>query len=92
MATTARVSWTVLGASLLCAGVTRQASVRSSALKTAFANPERVAIRGCDGDAMEPFLSRDAMVLFFKNSNDPKVNTDLSWAERIGLDQSRGSG
>ena len=32
---------------------------------------------------MEPFLSRDGAILFFNNSNDPKLNTDLYWAQRI---------
>jgi len=49
----------------------------------AFSNPQRVTIRGYDGDAMEPFLSRDGKILFFNNLNDPKVNTDLYWAERV---------
>jgi hypothetical protein len=36
---------------------------------------------------MEPFLSRDGRVMFFNNRNDPKIDTDLFWAERIdGLD------
>ena len=48
-----------------------------------FCNPQRVTIRAYDGDAMEPFLSRDGKILFFNNLNDPKVNTDLYWAERV---------
>jgi len=32
---------------------------------------------------MEPFLSRDGKYLFFNNSNDPRVNTNLHWATRI---------
>jgi Tol biopolymer transport system component len=48
-----------------------------------FSDPRRVAIRGYDGDAMEPFLSRDGRYLFFNNSNDSKVNTNLYWAERV---------
>jgi hypothetical protein len=32
---------------------------------------------------MEPFLSRDGARLFFHNSNDPRAQTDLHWAERI---------
>ena len=31
---------------------------------------------------MEPFLSRDGKYLFFNNLNEPKVNTNLHWAER----------
>ena len=52
-----------------------------------FHDPQPVRIVGYDGDAMEPFLSRDGRMLFFNNRNDPKVDTDLFWAERIdGLD------
>jgi hypothetical protein len=48
-----------------------------------FAEPERVAIEGYDGEAMEPFLSRDGSRLFFNNRNEPADETDLHWAERI---------
>lgn len=50
---------------------------------TAFGNEMPVTIRGYSGDAMEPFLSRDGTYLFFNNSNDPSVNTDLFYAVRI---------
>jgi Tol biopolymer transport system component len=49
----------------------------------AFANPQRVTIAGYAGDAMEPFLSRDGRYLFFNNLNDPHVDTNLFYAERI---------
>jgi len=55
----------------------------SGLLSTDFANPQLVQITGYAGDAMEPFLSRDGKVLFFNNSNDPHVNTNLHWATRI---------
>lgn len=48
-----------------------------------FGTPLRVTILGYDGDAMEPFLSRDGEYLFFNSLNDPAVNTDLHWAERV---------
>lgn len=48
-----------------------------------FTNPQRVTIQGYSGDAMEPFISRDGKYLFFNNSNDPAVDTNLHWAERI---------
>jgi len=48
-----------------------------------FGAPQRVAIRGYSGDAMEPFIARDGRYLFFNNSNDPKVDTNLHYAERI---------
>lgn len=50
---------------------------------TAFRDPKPVRILGYDGDAMEPFLSRDGRYLFFNNRNDPAIDTDLYWAERI---------
>ena len=48
-----------------------------------FAPPHRVAIRGYAGDAMEPFITRDGRYLLFNNRNDPRVNTDLHYAERV---------
>jgi hypothetical protein len=48
-----------------------------------FQNPERVTIEGYGGEAMEPFVSRDGKYLFFNNLNEPKVNTNLHWAQRI---------
>jgi Tol biopolymer transport system component len=53
------------------------------ALAQTFANPQRVTIAGYTGDAMEPFLSRDGHYLFFNNLNDPHVDTNLFYAERI---------
>jgi hypothetical protein len=48
-----------------------------------FGRPERVTIRGYAGHAMEPFIARDGRYLFFNNSNDPKVDTNLHYAERV---------
>jgi Tol biopolymer transport system component len=53
------------------------------ATSDAFQNPQRITIEGYDGDAMEPFLSRDGKYLFFNNLNEPSVNTNLHWAEHI---------
>jgi WD40 repeat protein len=49
----------------------------------AFGNPERITIRGYSDHAMEPFITRDGRYLFFNNSNDPSVNTNIHSAERI---------
>ena len=49
----------------------------------AFQHPERVSIAGYSGDAMEPFLTHDGRYLLFNNRNDPSVNTNLHYAERI---------
>ena len=48
-----------------------------------FGNPVSVTISGYTGDIMEPFLSADDDKLFFNNSNDPAVNTDIHWATRV---------
>ncbi len=49
----------------------------------AFGKPERVVIRGYDGPAMEPFLTRDGRFLLFNNSNAPDVDTNLHYAETV---------
>ena len=49
----------------------------------AFQHPERVTIANYSGDAMEPFLTHDGRYLLFNNRNDPSVNTNLHYAERI---------
>jgi Tol biopolymer transport system component len=48
-----------------------------------FGNAAPVTIRGYQGDAMEPFVTRDGKYLFFNDSNDPSVDTNLHWARRI---------
>lgn len=48
-----------------------------------FSDPRRVILEGYEGDAMEPFISHDGHYLFFNNRNDPRVNTNLYYAERI---------
>jgi hypothetical protein len=42
-----------------------------------------VNIDGYAGQAMEPFVTRDGKYLFFNDSNDPSVDTNLHWARRI---------
>lgn len=48
-----------------------------------FGEPQRVTLRGYNGDAMEPFITKDGRYLLFNNRNDPRTNTNLHWAERI---------
>lgn len=48
-----------------------------------FDNPQRVTLRGYDGDAMEAFVTRDGRYLLFNNRNDPSVDTNLHYPERI---------
>jgi len=49
----------------------------------AFGDPQRVTIRGYQGDAMEPFITKDGQYLLFNNRNDPRIDTKLHCAERI---------
>ena len=49
----------------------------------AFGEPQLVAIRGYQGDAMEPFITKDGRYLLFNNRNDPKIDTRLLFAERV---------
>lgn len=49
----------------------------------AFGAPQRVTLRGYAGDAMEPFISRDGRYLLFNNRNDPRVDTQLHYAEFV---------
>jgi hypothetical protein len=49
----------------------------------AFGNPQRITIQGYSDHAMEPFITRDGRYLLFNNLNDPSVNTNLHYAERI---------
>src|ERR1700689_2216705 len=79
-----RICVCLICANLICSNLSGQSLESASAAGAAnFFNLQRVSIRGYDGDAMEPFLSRDGKILFFNNLNDPKVNTDLYWAERV---------
>lgn len=61
----------------------RRRAVAPPGPATVFSNPESVAIRGYDGDAMEPFLTRDGRYLLFNDSNAPGRDTNLHYAERI---------
>jgi hypothetical protein len=45
---------------------------------------EPVSIEGYDGEAMEPFVSRDGRFLFFNTRNDPGTNTNIHFAEANG--------
>lgn len=48
-----------------------------------FDHPQKVAIHGYDGHAMEPFMSRDGRYLLFNDLNEPGVDTKLHYAERL---------
>lgn len=66
--------------SALAQSVERHRPVRRAFV---FTEPQRVAIIGWDLDAMEPFLTRDGRWLLFNNSNDPAIDTNLHFAERV---------
>lgn len=73
---------------LLCGGIPATSGRgvdldRGARPSTLFADPQPVAIQGYEGDAMEPFLSRDGRLLFFNDLNDPRVDTRIHVAERI---------
>jgi hypothetical protein len=53
-------------------------------LSDLYVDPQPITIAGYSGSAMEPFISPDGRYLFFNNSNDPGVNTNLQFAERTG--------
>src|ERR671926_14237 len=56
---------------LLAAGCGPQRSLEPApAQYHGFGTPQRVTIRGYDGEAMEPFITRDGRYLFFNNRND----------------------
>lgn len=42
-----------------------------------------VTIRGYEGDAMEPFISRDGQYLFFNDDKTDAKDKDMFWAKRI---------
>jgi Tol biopolymer transport system component len=62
---------------------TGDAADASESEYTAFGSPQAVTIVGYDGDAMEPFATRDGRYLLFNNRNDPPEKTRLYYAERI---------
>lgn len=68
---------------LLAAVAAALAGPREEAVSRLYDAPQPVVIEGYDGDAMEPFLSRDGRYLFFNDLNAPWVDTDLRLAERI---------
>jgi hypothetical protein len=85
MLKTARLYNITIALSLVLAACQSAGTVASPKEReyTAFGNPERITIRGYSDHAMEPFITRDGRYLFFNNSNDPSVNTNLRYAERI---------
>jgi hypothetical protein len=73
----------ILSVFIGCIGTNNTIGITANPLFEEFSNPQRVTILGYSDHAMEPALSRDGRYLFFNNSNDPAVDTNLHWAERI---------
>jgi hypothetical protein len=70
-------------AAALAASAIACARADTAPITRAYDHPRRVTIRGYDGDAMEPFITRDGRYLFFNNLNDPLVNTNIQYASRV---------
>jgi len=66
-----------------CRHASRVSGAVDDGIYDAFHSPEDVSITGYNGDAMEPFLTRDGRYLLFNNRNDPSENTNLHWAKRV---------
>ncbi len=49
----------------------------------AFKDPKPITIRGYDGEALDPFVTRDGRYLFFNNSHLQPTKTDLHHATRV---------
>ncbi len=56
---------------------------RSVSSKDAFSRNIEVRILGYDGDAMEPFISRDGRYMFFNSNHSAGTEKDIYYAERI---------
>lgn len=80
----AQVALLLAAAWLLASCAPRPAPApRSAADYQAFGAPQRVLIQGYEGDAMEPFITKDDRYLLFNNRNDPGTDTNLHLAERV---------
>ncbi len=63
--------------------VAAQEKPQDNAEYQAFNNPERVAVRGYEGEIVDPFLSRDGRYLFFNTTHFDPSKTALYYADRI---------
>jgi len=70
----------------ICWGVVWALSIGAAWAAPAAPVAQSIRIEGYTDEAMEPFLSRDGKFLFFNTRNDPGVNTDILFAERVGDD------
>ncbi len=49
----------------------------------AFMDPKPITIRGYEGEALDPFITRDGRYLFFNSSHFQPAKTDLHYAARV---------
>ena len=61
----------------------KQKNQNLSTPSIAFTSPVKVQINGYNGNAMEPFISRDGTILFFNNLNAAPENTNIHWAKKV---------
>ena len=78
-------AWTALALVVLvpACGGSEMAAPPPPGEPAAFGAPERVAILGYAGEAMEPFVTKDGLFLLFNSRNDPAIDTKLHYAERV---------
>jgi hypothetical protein len=82
------VAAVLIAAMLILPGCGAQENADAMAIRPvpdyrAFGEPQRVRIRGYEGDAMEPFITKEGRYLLFNNRNDPRIDTRLLFAERV---------
>jgi hypothetical protein len=64
-------------------GPDRKRTADESPLYRAFANPERITIRGYDAESLDPFITRDGRCLFFNISHFDSKRTALRYAAHV---------
>lgn len=60
-----------------------QAALPDTKVNTEWGGDRAVTIKGYEGDAMEPFISRDGKYLFFNDDKTEAKEKDMFWATRI---------
>lgn len=58
-------------------------SARDGQLYRNFADPQPIAIRGYEGESLDPFITRDGRYLFFNSSHFDPQSTALHYATRV---------
>ncbi len=60
-----------------------QATLPDTKMNQEWGDDRVVTIKGYEGDAMEPFISRDGKFLFFNDDKTDAKDKDMFWAKRI---------